>query len=451
MPLLQHQRLIRTLLCLYLVATWTTMAGMELLGWSLFLVVSVYLFRETRAMREVGYKLSVREILRPAEVFRYLPWPLLIAMLVLPTIGYLLNAQDMSHLVAAIGSQRWIFLWLGISLALILWPPTVRGYKFFVCLTAIVGLYAIVQSFTGIDLLRWGSERAVQRLPMTTKPQLWRSAGLWGSPMGYMYIVGMHACFILAFILVFFRHRREREAASLWMMSALAFPIVTFSVFTTYVRGGWISLGIAFFIMAFLVSRIFAGLLATAFSLVFIFLFFGLRSFNDRILSLFDPNYSSNSDRLILWKMNWLMFQEYPILGIGWDQNEDRAREYLTRMGLPEAFGGHAHNNYIQVLAGLGLTGFIVWFSIIVFMLWLNYRLWKKLPQDMYWPRVLALGCLGAQIHLHIGGLTECNFKAGATNQNFMVVWGLVLSLTVLHHSGLLVSRLTRSRKHKLV
>jgi O-antigen ligase len=155
--------------------------------------------------------------------------------------------------------------------------------------------------------------------------------------------------------------------------------------------------------------------------------------------------YTSNSDRLFLWKMNLEMFKEYPILGIGYGENESRAGEWAARMGNPEAFTGHAHNNYLQWLAGTGALGFAAYMFFIGFFLYLTVRLWKRLPKELYWARAMTLAALGAQIHLHIGGFTECNFKAGATNHNLMLVLGLVASMSLLDAKGLLKSRYQRT------
>ncbi|RYZ75175.1 MAG: O-antigen ligase domain-containing protein, partial [Proteobacteria bacterium] len=162
-------------------------------------------------------------------------------------------------------------------------------------------------------------------------------------------------------------------------------------------------------------------------------------TFRTRLFSLFNFQYTSNSERIFLWRANLEMFRDYPILGVGNTENEARAKEYVTRLGNPEAFTGHAHNNYIQMLSGTGAVGFTLWMTLISYMLWLTWRLWKSIPADQIWMRAIALAVLGAQFHIHIGGFTEANFKALPTNHNLMIVWGLVVCLSV--HQNLRIIR----------
>jgi len=357
----------------------------------------------------------------------------MIALVVITLIGVVVNAKPEADKLFIVGSQRWVFLLLSSSFALTLSPPTLKGYRFLLIFASVIAVYAVFQSFTGIDLLRPGSHRAVQGLDVSKENFLWRSAGLFGSPMGYVYIAGMQACLILAVVMVF-----PKEAKKLRLFSLVAFILVAASLVTTYVRGAWFAMAIAYIIMAWMASRkVFYWVLGAG-STAFVVLFFGLVQFRERFMSLFNAGYTSNSERWVLWKMNWRMFKDYPIFGIGWEENETRACEYLNCNTNPKPFTGHAHNNYLQALSGLGITGFTAFVFFVGFFLWLTLRLYRRLPKDMYWARALTLGSFGAQIFLHLGGLTECNFKAGATNHNFMIVLGIVVSLSVLEAKGLL-------------
>ena len=293
-----------------------------------------------------------------------------------------------------------------------------------------IAIYAIFQSVTGIDLLRPGEHRAVQPLEFGGENRLWRSAGVFGSPLAYAYIVGQHVCLPLAVMLLTFSKRHQHKM--LFWTSLAAYVVITVSLFTTFTRGVWIAMTVAHLFVAWQASRKIAAAILVSGAAFVTAAFFSVETFRLRILSLFNAGYSSNSERVFLWRANWEMFKDYPILGIGYQENENRAGEYVARLGKPDAFTGHAHNNVIQMLSGTGITGLATWLFIVVFMLWLNWRLWKTLPADLLWPRAIALACLGAQITLHIGGMTECNFKAGATSHNLMIVWALVTSLSVL-------------------
>jgi O-antigen ligase len=419
-----YRRILCVVFSLYIVSTWCSMAGMEIFGWTTFALVLGAAFRGTNGV-------SFKRVLADD-----LPWKAMIGLYAVTIFGIFWNGKPGVDWLDSIGNQRWMFLVCTHTFALVLVPLRFKYYRFFLIFISVVGVYAIYQSFTGFDFLRMHDaepHRAVQPLDVRKEIRLWRSAGLFGSPMGYVYIAGMQACLALAVALVLPRAmKRER----LW--SALAFVIVALSLITTYVRGAWIAMAIAYLVMALLASRrLFfwaVGLGATAFAVLFV----GLIQFRERFMSLFNMDYASNGDRIGLWKMNWRMFLDYPLFGIGWLENENRACDYVDCNAVPKPFTGHAHNNYLQSLAGTGITGFACFMFIIGFFLWLNYRLWKRLPQDLVWARALTLACMGAQVQLHIGGFTECNFKAGATNHNMMVVYALLASMTFLETKGLL-------------
>jgi O-antigen ligase len=404
------------------------MAGMEIFGWLTFVLVITYYFRA-----------PVNEPLRFRDFDSSLPWKSCLLLMAITIIGVFTNGISTADPVFDIGSQRWMFLLATHSFALALWPPTLKGYRVFLIFTSLVAVYAVFQSLTGIDLMRPGSNRAVQPLDLQAKFQLWRSAGFFGSPLQYGYIAGQHACLPLAVALLNFHERHKRR----WLFwgSTVCFALIALSLVTTFTRGAWIAMMVAWIFMAWFGARRLAIVLAGGATVAFAGLFSTIEIFRTRVLSLFDAGYQSNTDRLLLWKANWAMFLDYPIFGTGYQENETRAKEYVTRLGHPDAFTGHAHNNYLQMLAGTGITGFLTYMFIICFMLWLTWRLWRTLPTDLWWPRAIALAALGAQIHLHIGGFTECNFKAGATNHNLMVVWALVISISVLYSRGFLKKR----------
>lgn len=419
-----HRRLIHFSLSLYLIATWSSMAGMEIFGWLTFLLVVTY-----AAKRPADAPAPMGEIVRDG-----LPWKAMIGIVAVTALGIFVNGQPQADKVEIIGSQRWVFLLCTHTYALFLAPVRLKGYKLFLFFASVIAVYAIFQSFTGIDLLRMNDalpNRAVQPLDVRKEIRLWRSAGLFGSPMGYVYIAGMHACLMLACAMLFPKGR-------LRAFSIAAFSIVALSLVTTHVRGAWFAMAVAYLAMAWLASRRYFYIAVGTGAAAFVALFAGFVQFRERFLSLFNMSYGSNSDRLGLWAMNWRIFLDYPIFGIGWEENETRACEYVNCLAVPKPFTGHAHNNYLQVLAGMGILGLAAYLAFIGFFLWLTYRLWKQIPRELYWARALTLGAMGAQIYLHVGGLTECNFKAGATNHNFMVVLAVVASLSFMEKKGLL-------------
>ena len=413
----QHRFAIKVSLSLYIIATWTAVAGMEIFGWLTALLTFSYAFRATKDSS------SIRKVLN------LFPWKICLALFAVVVAGLLINGLPTADYKTGIGSQRYMLIFLMTSLALTLWPPTLKGYKVFLIATSIIAVYGLFQCVTGIDLRHPGSHQAVQ--PLTGMHAPWRTAGLFGLPLHYAYIAGQWVCLPLAIFLLTYRNRRSVG----WLNwgSLIAVILIGASIITSFTRGAWIAMAVAWLTIAWLAAPRLAIALAGAGATAVAILLATFATFRDRLFSLFNLQYASNSERLFLWRANLEMWKDYPILGIGNTENEARAKEYVARLGKPDHFTGHAHNNYIQMLAGTGTVGFILWMSLISYMLWLTWRLWRSLKPDQLWARSIALAALGAQIHIHVGGFTEANFKALPTNHNLMVVWGLVIAMK-LHY-----------------
>lgn len=411
-----HSRILWATLSLYFISTWTSMAGMEIFGWLTFALAISYV---ARGKTSVTFR-------RIGEV---LPWKACLALLIWTAIGLWMNQTDKTEFVQHFGSQRWMFLLFSSSIAIAIHPPTPKGYRVFLGITSIIAVYAIFQSITGIDLLRPGEHRAVQPTGIPGS-SLWRSAGLFGSPLGYGYIAGQYVCLALATTLIL-AHRRLYSGV--FWASLAAYVVISMSLISTFTRGVWIAMVISHLAIAFLAARRLAiGFFATTAAVAAVAFTF-VEPLRWRLQTVIDPNYYSNSERVFLWLINWEMFKDYPILGIGYQENENRAREYATRLGHPDAFTGHAHNNYLQMLSGTGAVGLVLYLFIIGFMLVLTLKVWRAIPENQWWPRALVLGSLGAQLTLHIGGFTECNFKAGATSHNLMMTWAVIAAMAVIH------------------
>ena len=74
------------------------------------------------------------------------------------------------------------------------------------------------------------------------------------------------------------------------------------------------------------------------------------------------------------------IFLDHPILGVGPHQAHELSIEYGNKLGL-KTLGGtrRAHSLYLEILADVGIIGFIFFFLIVVLIL---HKLWKL---KFYW------------------------------------------------------------------
>src|SRR5690606_16401129 len=94
-------------------------------------------------------------------------------------------------------------------------------------------------------------------------------------------------------------------------------------------------------------------------------LYFSSPTLQKRITSITDTENASNAIRLMLWRTNWEIFRDNPLLGVGLHENSKFLQEYYLELGFTKYahYVGHAHNNFLQVLAGTGVIGFFCFVS----------------------------------------------------------------------------------------
>lgn len=125
---------------------------------------------------------------------------------------------------------------------------------------------------------------------------------------------------------------------------------------------------------------------------------------------------SSNQIRIGCWLGAVAAFKEHPVLGIGYRNYQELSVDIKTRHQIQEAdFYGHAHNDYLEVLAGTGIIGFIFYIG------WL--LLWLK---DSYEDDLISNLVRSAIITFAIGGLTQ---SVTLDNENLI----FVLTIYALH------------------
>jgi O-antigen ligase len=426
-----------------------SIAGMELFGWLTALVAFLHFgVRPTLLKFKSGedFKQRVHSVpnVQSAHWIRFVHFALsglreisvgpdraLWGLWLVSALGVYANGNSETDATYVIGNFRWIILLYGYSLAwkslLANTPDSQKLNSLFILflrvltpVLLIVSLYGILQSFTGIDLIRPGRE--VHSLQLAGI-QIFRTSGFFNNPMTYAHLFVMWFCALLGLIFVGELSRHQKN----WLKLVAA--VVGLGLFLSLIRGVWISGTVSVFIMLWLWRRraFYRGALVVAIvlglSLVFV------PPVRARVASIFGTQNLENRDRVTLWAANWEIFKDYPFLGIGYTENERRIGEYYERMGIADGFNGHAHNVYLQFLAGTGFLGLGCYLYFIGYFLLLALRLWRKLPLDQSWARALALGALGAQISLHVGGLTQNNFSDGEVTHNFIFILAILVAL----------------------
>jgi O-antigen ligase len=130
-----------------------------------------------------------------------------------------------------------------------------------------------------------------------------------------------------------------------------------------------------------------------------------------------------HEDRPVVWANTVTIVSDYPLFGTGlgtfdfiYPAYED-SKEYARYL--------HAHNDYLEYLAELGVLGFVFLAGGILIMLINSFLVWKERRHP--WVKGLSLGGIVAVICMLIHSVTDFNLQIPAN----MVLFSVVLSLTI--------------------
>lgn len=138
-----------------------------------------------------------------------------------------------------------------------------------------------------------------------------------------------------------------------------------------------------------------------------------------RMSSIFNPNETSNRDRIQMFKSGWQIIKDYPLTGVG----SGMIPHVYPRYRAPDsAFRNnqHLHNNLIQLAAENGILTLAAW-------LWLIFRVLRDL---IHWKRnvmnpeeaFMIHGTIGIVISLFVAGMFEYNFGDSEIKMLFLTL-----------------------------
>lgn len=402
-----RSRLITWAFAIYAIATLTSMAAMSI-GTALLLAAMLIGAGGPRP-----YWKKLRESASLPEAKTYL-W--ISAALALAILASLVSAlvQPMGYggqfVQVAIGSEPWK-LWYLIWPVLLLAGLSLlnEGQRYSVIRAWLLAFLAfsvvgVIQYFTG-----WPRPQQIPGMPRFHATMF----------------LGHHLSVASIFIFPFFaaldaaRNPVLRSKLKLPLWGALGIILVgAVTLFLTYSRTLWFAVPVALAVwffwsvprkwgIAFFVALVFAAVFAAQ---------------HPVIQNRFRDSYGLTT-RQELWKANLEFVQQRPLLGVGWRHNHELAHYYFQSKLGPgaEYFAGHAHNLFLDMLAGTGIIGALAFLAWNVLPLVWAIRLRKE-------SGFFAKGLVCAWLAFHLNGLTQVNFwEAKVTHQLvWMVAWTLL-------------------------
>ncbi len=400
-----------------------SMAGMEIFSWSLFLVFLISVFRLGKAGKSKGnWGMVLGKLKVGPDV-----WLWLFASVVL--IGGILSPSPKAVWWAILGDSRWIlllytFVWLWDRFSISHFEKYMR-VAFIIAF--ILGVYACIQFFTGVNIAR--SKSVLEISWILNGRNYYRATGFFSMCLTFAYAIGMMG-FVAAGQL--WPLNKNSFSARLHLVPILGAVGGALICIFSIARGAWVASLATIMIMVILTKpkAVWKYLLGIA-SLGAIAIF-SSDLLRDRIASILSFAERSNWLRLAIWRANWLMFLDHPTIGVGLGMNGSVTKEYFERLNLQNAdVYSHAHNNFLNMLSGTGILGLVAFTAFAFYFLRLAYRCWKNsISSSPNFLNTFAAGSLGAQIYLHLGGMTECNFTDAEVNHMLISIWAVTVVIS---------------------
>ena len=246
---------------------------------------------------------------------------------------------------------------------------------------------------------------------------VWRNSGF----IFYMHQASILSVTALALFAGILRIRDQRCRLELGAALLLVFA----ALLVNGTRGAWLGTAVGIVLIALLGCR--ARLKAVASLGAAVLLLAGIMvacpqsNFVQRLHTITQSDNSSNRERHLIWGSAIQMFEDHPVTGVGMAQFSNVYPQYVS----PEAkepWLGHAHSNFLHMLAETGILGFLAFVGFIGYLLYFSIHGWLAAKSIAY--LVILADLLGVMLH----GLTEYTWGATLTVKFFWLVMGLSLA-----------------------
>jgi O-antigen ligase len=410
-----QRRTLTAVFYLFLVALFFSISAMEIAAWSL--VATILISKSANRFRRLESPASPSLVLGCEALLLFFFTSICVsAMVRVPTIE---GCWDV------ISEMRWIVVLYGLTFVIRseLAQRSERLLLFTTPLFIFVGLYAVLQFATGRDLLI-GRHDFLKPFGAST----YRAVGFFNIPLTFAYSYGVLGS---VFSVWYFFRFATISTRGRWL-GGVAVVCICAGILASGVRGAWLASGVTVVSILPFLRRRTALLTAACFIAMVATLILSSESIRLRAASMILIQESSNAGRVKIWRGHLAIARDYPLLGVGLGQTGNHLGKYYQQMGIRNGQIGHAHNNFIEYLAGTGMVGLTFYLLVSGFFLvasLLAFRRQKKSGAPDGFFASLAVGCFAAQIYMHTGGLTEVNFTDGEVNHALMLVWALTLGV----------------------
>ena len=280
----------------------------------------------------------------------------------------------------------------------------------------LAGVYGVVQHFTGWYFFHEGSLHHVR--------DNFRLSGNFSHPLTYGYYVVVSTLFLSSYLLGRLQKLRgwQLYLPLLAVLAGLAAAGLCNS------RGPFLALGVGLALLGIVHKRVWLAVgIVVVLAVGAIALSPGMATeFEDRFVK--DLSTEKPISRSYIWGIALEIVRDEPILGTGPGNFGPAYIDHLPEDAPPGERKGHAHNDYLQVAATVGIPGLLLYLVLWAMVLRILTRTWwaNRLNGDL--QVVLARAALIASTVFLIASAAEAAFADDELRQLLMALWGLGLS-----------------------
>lgn len=288
-------------------------------------------------------------------------------------------------------------------------------------LEAVYGIFGFMSGYHPLDLARAG-------LPRTSR-------FLTGTFGNHNHFAGlMEMCIFIGFGLIATvagKSALQSEQTAKRILLAIPCGAMILALTLCLSRGGWISFAVTvpLFMSLYwwnehrLWSR--ALVLVLMIMLIFVGVFImkmDLEPLVERVQTLESPDEITTNIRTPIWKSSVAMIRDHPLTGTGW--GTFRSAYPLYRADFVFSGTVFAHNDYLQIAAGMGLPGLVFFLLFIAMIFWEGARVIRSRGHDF--EALIMPGLLACLFAVLVHELVDFNLMIPANAMIFFVVAGLV-------------------------
>lgn len=283
-----------------------------------------------------------------------------------------------------------------------------------------VSVVGIVQ-FWGASLFpaSWVDDRFFRVIATGEEPRRFHAQGLMYFHLSFASALGFSCSWFCARLLWPPAGETNSSKAAWALVTLVSFA----ALFFTYSRIAWIAIGGILVTLTFLKKPKWGLLCALAIVCVSALAW----NFSDSVRGRWRLGMSSIFERQQVWAGAIAMIKDRPLTGVGFGKTGYYSRPYeIAVLGHEPLFSSHAHNNFLDILAAMGLLGlaaFVAWWFVLGLFAWRSYR--DALPGERWLPA----GCLAGLVAFQINGLTQVNYFDAKSEHALMLWAGVILAL----------------------